>query len=284
MSILIPTVGKIRTKAYQVRTLGMIQKISAACQHYFADFQAYPGIIDDGQLFPILQSAPVDRTSGKQMHNVSQSPDPTDDVSFVTSSENLVLSLLGGASVVSNGGPASSFAFDRKLTRGGGVQSLNPLNPKGYNAYIDYNANELSEGQFYNADRDRPPVGKDSVIPEFVDAFPNPMPIIYIRAQPGSTVVSSNGLGAQYCEQFLQPYWRQAAPPTTPGGDYTALPPFPTYDKPGASNQQVVYNSARDVFASPSVANQARGKDTFILIAAGASRQYGTRDMIFSGD
>ncbi|HEX4797448.1 MAG TPA: type II secretion system protein [Humisphaera sp.] len=281
MGILIPVAGTVRKRAYQTRTAAMVQKLASACHAYYNDFQAYPGIIDDAQLYGAgasFHGAPTDGTTGSQLTNA----DPNAKIDRVTSSENLLLSLLGGTKI-DNG----SFKFDLTLVQAGGLQSLNTLNPKAFGAYLPFNASEVSAGKFYDAFTDPGNYDHDSVIPEFMDAFPDPLPIIYIRARPGAH--GSNGVnpiagaGAQgdwqYNYQFLQPYWRQFGPP--PG---TNSPQFPTYDKPNVSNVQPVYNDPVALFASPSVSNQARGKDTFIIMATGASRNFGTKDMIISAD
>ena len=181
MGILIPTAGLVRKRAYAARTLALIQKALQRCHAYYNDFQAYPGIIDDGQLYINSNSSPPTLgVGGQPLTNVTQSMQAIPPLKWVTSSENLLLSLMGGTKITP--GPSPSFQFDMNLVQTGGLQSLNPNNPKAYGAYVAYSAGEVSEGQFYDATVNDPGYGRDSVIPEFIDSFTDALPIIYIRA------------------------------------------------------------------------------------------------------
>lgn len=175
VGILIPTVNRVRGTAQEARVRAQITSLDAAIERYKMDFNAYPGPLPRTQLFPDSDAdgpPPVYDTSGAQLGNI-------------TGAENLVLGLLGGLKPRTTG---TGFEFDKDAIRRG-PRGLNPANPKGYNAYID--GLVLSEGSY----KDGAGAAVDSIIPEILDTFANPLPILYLRAQTGARgVVSFEGV------------------------------------------------------------------------------------------
>src|SRR5207248_8255748 len=51
MSILIPVVAGVRRRGFEMRTRSLVQKIQSACQVYYADWHAYPGLLPDSELY-----------------------------------------------------------------------------------------------------------------------------------------------------------------------------------------------------------------------------------------
>ena len=116
---------------------------------------------------------------------------------------------------------------------------------------------------------------RDSQVPEFMDRYSQPRPILYMRATVGGTTVPAKGStalydndNAQYDFHHLMPYQRRAA------GDF----PGDFFLTTGTGPQQWT-----DYLRNPSNKDLPRGKDTFILISAGPDRVYGTSDDLFSG-
>jgi type II secretory pathway pseudopilin PulG len=299
VSILLPVVGSVRTRAQAANTAALLQNIASGVQRYHADFNAYPGPIHNGQ---INGGPPTLSITGRNLP-AGSSLDPTK----ITQSENLVLGLLGG--MIREG---AGLIYDANLV-GNGPVSLNSLNPKKYQAYMD--KTNLSAGDFKDdvADAD------DSAIPEYQDTFPDPMPVLYLRAKAGASggtgtggsstsevglvtnttnyaqqgqydlnqiIAYTNknigvgkdlpaqteyvGLGVNYAtnKHGLRTANRAAAftTPVPPGGQFGTTYTYP-YD---------LYAYLRH----PSIPNTVRNKDAFILISAGPDRVYGTRDDI----
>jgi hypothetical protein len=239
-----------------VKTRALVAKISAACHSYYNDWHAYPGLLDE--------------------NNVAGAASPSSTIGVTpTSSENLVLSLLGGVSIATG-------QFDINLVKSG-PQNLNPADPKQYPAYLDVQAGELS------TDIGMGQLGGDTAIPEFMDAYPDPKPIIYLRARTGAKgIVDDNSdvrgqNDPQYMKEKMVIYATDAQRTQSLGGTW---PPNTQKFTPYAS----WYDYLRNPGLMPSDATQApatevpRGRDAFILISAGTDRAWGTTDDIFSGE
>jgi hypothetical protein len=171
---------------------------------------------------------------------------------------------------------------------------LNPLKPKQYGAFIDPTVGGLDtqkNGTSWKtwSDPSRGEVAywklyKDTEIPEFVDGFPDAMPILYIRARVGATGVIPG-----------------APPSTTPAYDPSQLAPY-IFPAPAPSANPVAgaitgngYNATTDPavkadFATPNLYFSVTGnvtvprqKDGYLLISAGADRKYMTADDRMNG-
>lgn len=303
-AILVPIVSQVRTRAYVAATEAQMRRIMAACQMYYADFKAYPGPLSNSQL--------VGQPNAGNVRLTDENAGPIPFKNQITSSENLVLGLLGALSAPPSGSAPPVYSGFTPAPKHD-VVNLNYNRPASYH-YIDFIPEELSlpTGYAYSARFGTPtgapiggnplmdalaqkdtsqaagqPVGLDTPIPEFMDRIPDFMPILYLRASVGvsqsagdpnpySWIVSSAtppATPAQYDASQLRYYGfnHASVDPSTTNGDYP-VPSNPTASGPDA--QWVAY------FINPAIAGQPRGKDTFILISAGADRLYGTKDDI----
>jgi prepilin-type N-terminal cleavage/methylation domain-containing protein len=289
IGILLPVVNQVRQSAWRADTQSAISNLAGAVERYRQDFGAYPG--------PISTTA-FDTADGQA---TSYGPDTLSGGSpsaGMTTSENLVLGLLGGwEPAAAVGGPASY--VPAKVGNGPVTHSPVVTARRRSPAYADHvpgtsiqtawgpggtwerNAISLKSDQPYNS-MDR------TDIPEFMDRFPSPMPIIYLRARAGAASYSSNGnmnKDTQYNPAHLHPY---VAPDTGQGPGGTARAPvgptpssFPGYSTPNVRD----FPSVEAYFRNPGVGNdsqpatwQVRQKDGFWLISAGPDRKFGTKD------
>ena len=203
ISILFPVIGKIREAARETDTRALITSIEAACQSYQQDFHAFPGPLANSYVCAPNQTTYelampfgwstndtgiTDATAGTVM-----APSSFNDGAAgvdgkvspgarVTEAENLVLGLLGGIRV--NKTRAGNFFMEYDANAvGKGPASLNPVRPGVTGARMQ-NAS-LSSGKFKSGDGPDLNPSKDSIIPEFVDRWPEPMPILVLRARQG---------------------------------------------------------------------------------------------------
>jgi prepilin-type N-terminal cleavage/methylation domain-containing protein len=191
ISILIPTVTKVRTSAYEASTKNEISIISNACYRYHDDFKAFPGPFSNDDVFNPASLTPA-LVNGVR----------------ITMAENLYVGLAGGLSIPQNFGvlPPQNWVFTFGLTDaanvGNGPLSFNPANPKRYPAYMSvtfvaggYSSHSLDPvtGQPARFVDDAGNSANDSPLPEFVDQFPSPLPILYLRARTGAQGIISSG-------------------------------------------------------------------------------------------
>ncbi|MEM1010582.1 MAG: type II secretion system protein, partial [Planctomycetota bacterium] len=190
VGILIPTIARVRQAAFATDSAATVRALTNAIQTYYDDFQAYPGPLADDQIgiglgnfsFP----APGDRSAN---FTFDVDDDGTDDDSLleniaatngITGTENLALGLLGGL-VLDAGG---AILYDPQAV-GSGPRLLGGT-PGSRPSYVDLERDRL--GFTFAADnketgrfRDNTASANDTIIPEFVDSFPSPMPILYLR-------------------------------------------------------------------------------------------------------
>ena len=137
-------------------------------------------------------------------------------------------------------------------------------------------------------------VANDSPIPEFVDGYSDPMPILYIRAQPAARTAPMVGYGPgplfdlNWIAGYVAP-GTSGAPYIGIGrdalsGDHESNGVYHGLlldaDLPatgGTIDQKELPYSAEAYFQSPSSAGPRQG-DRFMLISAGPDRVYGTAD------
>jgi prepilin-type N-terminal cleavage/methylation domain-containing protein len=179
VSILIPVVSSIRKKGYAAASLAQLNAIRGAIEAYQGTYNAYPGPLPDHYMYQLPPGTPPLPT------NIQPSPLGSGQI---TMSENMVLGVMGGLSDV--GGNITFNIADV----GNGPRNLSPGNPARHEAFYS-NAKELSSGFFSdkvdNAGRPAPTC-YDTNIPEFVDRFPEAMPILYLRARRGAKGVMSD--------------------------------------------------------------------------------------------
>jgi type II secretory pathway pseudopilin PulG len=214
IGILVPLVGRLQTSAKTADTRSFISQLSGAIERYHGDFKAYPGPISNDEVYHNLYGSasfpsgafgpngPFNR--GFQMATgvtgfADASGDAVDGKQRITMAENLVLGLLGGLKLeVANAGlgtPDVTLVYDPSLV-GRGPISLNTSNTKPYNAYLEaknlswrdvqQGTDRVRTGAFLD-EASGPDGANDSIIPEFVDQFTDPMPILYLRAKRGAT-------------------------------------------------------------------------------------------------
>jgi len=277
IGITLPMVSKLRKAAYVANTQQMITRIAAAIDRYAQDFHgAYPGPFRNEQCDPADTSftlaiastvgGPPDRTLG--VMNTPPTPDPplTGSITKVSSTENLVLGLLGGLRITVTASTIQSFGYDFNSV-GNGPVSLNPLNPKQYPPYLEVDRRtELARVNGSNI-----PVLTDRFPGD--DQFPSGAPILYLRAKPGAPAVidgfdanggTSTG-GPPNTNQYNMSHIH------TP---YAAQWPVPTVTPPGGKFPDYEY------LANPSLTGTPQKKDAYILISPGKDRKYGTGDDI----
>jgi type II secretory pathway pseudopilin PulG len=220
VGILLPVVHRVRLKGYAADTSNEISEISAAIERYDLDQHAYPGPLANDQIcdpnFPnmdggtnITGNLTMQAQSGSFGTNNYDGTGGTTWNSQITMSENLVLGLLGGLWFNSNNATSNNaYAISYDPTQVGlGPQSLaNNGTTHRFPPYIetrnlDWTTNKNGiTGRF--ADGVGPAASDglggcyDSPIPEFVDRYPSPLPILYLRAKPGASSFPSGTLTA----------------------------------------------------------------------------------------
>ena len=296
-AILMPVVSRVRLQAQDTSTQSQMQRIMQACESYYHDFNAYPGPIANANLAGGYAPVSLPTKGGGTIAKP------------ITSSENLVLGLLGLMNPPTTVGGSPSYngtATSTVLPPTHDVLSLNALHPATYH-YIDYVPDELSTAfgdgttakMLYAAGAAAgagPPT--DSTVPEFVDRFSDPTPILYSRAYVGNPGTAAAYTSAsttpppQYNWLELSPYgsnlldsrgggkWQlftQATQTTmfsayTSGATWADTTAVPFTDFMGSTAGSAY------LYSNPNIAGSVRGKDGFILIDAGKDRTYGTLD------
>lgn len=274
IAILLPVVGKVRQSAWGADTKNEIASIQNAIARYYQDFQAYPGPVSNAYIGVALP--------GSSDPNAISGITPNGSGVGITESENLVLGLMGGLNYNSSNTPPIQFL---PANVGSGPQSLNPANPRTYSPYIDSKAN-LSSGAF--VDGYSQVAANDTDIPEFVDRYPHPLPILYLRANVGaSNVVTDTNVYASQAQYDLTQILGYTGSligqtsATSPHGLSNLTPPAGTIDpyEYFASLSDPEWNVTPIV---PTAFVTPKQKDGYILISAGPDRRYGTADDIAS--
>jgi prepilin-type N-terminal cleavage/methylation domain-containing protein len=287
IGILLPVVTAVQKSARAADSLAAISNLAKSIERYRQDFGAYPGAI--------RTSAFSVGTDGKA------TSDGPDTLGGMTMTENMVLSLVGGWEP---GNPGQSGAFIPSKV-GSGPMTHTPVITarKRFTPYADavpgntiqtaygpsgtWNrtaVSELSDNTYYSVDRND--------IPEFMDRFPDQMPIIYLRAQPGAPNYNASGKmdgTTQYNPDHLFPYVSPDVNPATGRINGTsrsrvgsnANSSFPGYSSPPTRD----FPSVEAYFRNPGVGPdtdpkkwEVRQKDGFWLIGPGPDRKYGTKD------
>jgi prepilin-type N-terminal cleavage/methylation domain-containing protein len=278
IGILIPVVGRVKRSAKAAATQQTISAIAGAIEQYYQAFHSYPGPISNSQIY-----------NSTNPPTVAYSGTPALDATKITMSENLVLGLLGGLQYDSNKTPPVIYNSD---LIGSGPRNLAATNQKTTPSFLP--KSNLSDGLF----KDDAGSANDTIIPEFVDNFNSPMPILYIRANVGapanSTIPpvaynSDNGDPiAQYDLAQIIGYTNTSigvgrSPKSAYVGN-TGTHGLRTCDNSkslDSSNANYFYPyDLYPYLTNPAIANTPRNKDGYILISAGPDRIYGTDDDI----
>ncbi len=306
VGILVPTVARVRQAAFATDSSAVVRAVSDAIQAYYNDFQAYPGPLpDNGLAIGGDDLAAGTASTSFDLPGASVLNGRTDI--GITGTENLVLGLLGGLRL-----DGTTVVYDPARV-GSGPVSLGNL-PGSRDAYLNldndrigFRANEagLTTGDFKDSSAD----ARDSIIPEIVDSFPSPLPMLYLRA--GATAYSNDPderlrriAGYSGAETFnlnhIAAYVTPVAPNTYIGEGREEL--SPVHAANGQFHGLQVGEDALPENGSNSMAADApydaipylldptagvdgttpRGRDSYVLISAGRDRVYGTKDDITS--
>ncbi len=282
IGILLPVVNQVRVAAQTTNTRQMIARIEAGIQAYYSDFQSYPGPFLNQQLVPFQTTAP--------RINELDSGSPQLNVGPVTSTENLYLGLAGGLSY--NGA-----VFEYSDTLAGnlnGPGNLNVAKQKRYQAYITLDATETTlkvENEGLPGTTTGPNglwvpasagITGDTIVPEILDKYARPAPVLYLRAVKGAPGMLNPGAtydaGSQYQTRMLTDAYvgtvryNSTTAMDAPWSNWVGSE-FPASGTLGAGLPAYLGNpSVSSAVATP------HKKDEFILISAGPDGKYGTRD------
>lgn len=294
MSILIPVISKVRTAGFDAATTHRMQAIMSAIDAYYQANNAYPGPLADDEIY----TATGNKTSPTAVNQKNAGKMPPG----VTSTENLTLGVLGGAVLTPNTNSLGavnnqpSIDFDPNAV-GNGPTNFNVLaQGKKYGPYAEAKACGLENNATapwlpWSDSAHNPAVAHsalyhDTPIPEFTDAFPDPMPILYVRAMGGnSATVSIPGAPTQTGAASTA-----ADKAVWDSGQLQAYP-FPAVDT--QNGQQ--YSSAPDAdtlsdfpkpyyyFTQGADHLTPRQRGGYLLIVAGKDRKYMTHDDRING-
>jgi len=264
IGILIPVVSKVRTQAYITNSTQQLSRISQAITSYEAEFHAPPGILpnsafNDPSVFFDAAGAGNNLTTPKQY----------------TQAEDLVMALLGGLSMSPTAPGKMVFKTDYVGT---GPTTMNPVAPGKHAAYMPRAESDISApGVMLKND------GRlasytyvtDSEAPEFIDQFPEPRAILYMRlnkgAKPGDVnFIVSNDIKTTFHYNLLLV------------GPYLNFSDAKEILTKGEADQKVKDFFTAGQSASGSVGT-AKFAGTYILISPGADRKFGTSDDIVYG-
>jgi hypothetical protein len=225
--------------------------------------------------------------------------------------ENVVLGLIGGLKPTT-ASPFYDYDVERVAGRLGPM-SLNPVAPKGGTPYIQVAAAELSLASIPKDTKNYKsefggPEANDSIVPEFLDQFPDALPVLIFRARKGAPgVISDKNVPApfQYDLQQNLGYTKDKTNSATTGiggngphglkelgqanlitdGAKVQTPEAPWGNGGGVKAYTAItyFMNPQLTPATPAPTNAtgtARQKDGYIIISPGKDRVYGTRDDI----
>lgn len=195
IGILIPAISHVRNAARAASTQSLLVELQSAIERYHMDYNAYPGPLSNDVMYGAVGTGLL-LTAPDHISYPGGSP----LLGRVSGSENLVLALMGGLrydagfaagqshivydSTIVGSGPRT-LAYD--FGGGGATGKTNQAKSAYLTSVADLSTNSvnndgLNPGHF----KDQSGEANDSTIPEFVDRFPSPMPILYLRARVGA--------------------------------------------------------------------------------------------------
>ncbi len=301
VSILVPALVSVLQQSYATATAAELNSVRAACESYYATFDAYPGLFSE-----------ADIAAG----------DVTDGTGTITGTQNMLLSLMGPAYYGGIGGAIAAPPNDTgyvtvKDSNGNAwfyVPYLGDTANAGYAPIsfgagpIDYSNGGVQKTAFFSPPADElqtEPPNTANALPTLFDAFPHGVPILYYRKNPGMPGISGvpvlatdSGSAAFYLD--VNAAYTQATSTTyltTKGGkqvseyysaynDGPSAPAIP--NSPPTSYGTAINDLAATVVnqslvtpnppASPDYFNQVGNpvRGGFVLISAGPDHIYGT--------
>jgi prepilin-type N-terminal cleavage/methylation domain-containing protein len=294
-AILVPVVSTVRDRARGADTQAFITQLEGAINRYQTDFRAFPGPFSDNQLTNVggISGLSLTPATGFDTAVAFATGNAPNSVDRITSSENLVLGLLGGLRPATSGpNPLTYNPADVGL----GPASLNPGRPSRSSAYVD--AVNLSwngpttalTGSFSDEAGTGATAPTDTIIPEFVDRYSSPLPVIYVRSRVGTApgvdnIISETALNTAYNLNHFSAYTQSSIgvgrTPATTGLDTGRVHGLTSIGTGGfigtQANQGLPYFTAAGTSGTTAL---PRNKDRFVLISAGRDRVYGTGDDI----
>jgi type II secretory pathway pseudopilin PulG len=281
IGLLVPVINKVRLTAKTADVTNQMHRISAAIGNYFNDFQGYPGMQANRDFTPsATPPKPFTPMNGTY-----------------TQSEDLFMALMGGFQINTT---------SKVLTFVPAEIGLGPVNfntvavlPRKH-AYFEkiqaeftppFNGMMVPIKQVTDLAMTYP---TDSEIPEFLDTYSNPRPIIYLRdnaAASAAVVYSSQGSGSfdpktHYDVAGMEPYLK-GPKDTATGNDFHD--PKDTQNMPageglkGDGHLDLTKAWVTDYFTSKfgtGTGNANAAKGSYLLIDAGPDRLFGTADDI----
>jgi prepilin-type N-terminal cleavage/methylation domain-containing protein len=189
IGITIPVVSKIRENAQAAASQAVIAQLMGACETYRQDFGAFPGPIPNYAIYAKGIGLTLTGTADeiKLYNKTTNTESNMVDQPKITMAENMVLGLLGGLFRNTTG----NICYDPTLV-GSGPRTLGRVvaNIKTRSPYLASTNLFKANGGALNY-HDDAGAADDSEIPEFIDAFTNQMPILYLRAVNGRTTTST---------------------------------------------------------------------------------------------
>jgi prepilin-type N-terminal cleavage/methylation domain-containing protein len=279
IGVLIPVIKSVRENAWNADTQNLISQIVSASTRYYQDFNAYPGVFSNTEI--VQAGRWVDFDTGTNKGTIETPSPGGDDEHPITMAENLTLSLLGGLRW--NG---STYEYDLSSSlQAQGPVSLNAANPKRYPAYMNVREGNISEGYLSKDSRNPQPGVEDTVIPEFMDTWPDgsKRPIIYVRARSGAGGAVSDFRNDQPAagSHFQYDVGQYEGYLTTKDGLR-----FTRGDQTGSDAPEIAFDYLKHPNSGGTATGQGAAypleKDRFLLFAAGKDRIFGTSDDIVS--
>lgn len=198
ITIVIPVVSSVRKKAAAASVGAQLSAIAGAMDRYHQEFGAYPGPVSDDMMYPGGTAPGGNVLPGEAIYKLDGTPIGDGATHYITETENAVLGLCGGLRPRTG---APGYEFDPGLV-GGGPRNLNPAKPKRYDPFLETAAGsqklltdrpDKQPAEDAGDYRDGAGEGQDSAIPEILDRFGSPMPILILRAKIGAAGVVSIG-------------------------------------------------------------------------------------------
>lgn len=274
IGVAVPVVSKVRRQAQAANTRQTLARIEAGLQQYYEEFRAYPGAFFSQQHRPFTTGAP-------RIDYPTNSGAALDLGTAVTSTEAMYLALAGGLQVV----PGGAFVANESMYRNAnGPLSLNVANIKKYPAYISITPDETTY-KVLNPAAAAATAGQwnggsgaftgDTIVPEIVDKFASPKPILYMRATRGAPGFINNGTTYDATVQY------NVAEITHTYSNSHVVGGVSEYAKVWSASAEDFPGGMDGYFRNPASTTLAPyQKDGFILISAGPDGKYGTRDDI----